>query len=112
MKKFLILILAGGFATAAAAQQPAADVAQPQEGNAATAIGADSSDELAERNCLRYTGSRIVASRNATRIRKSEEKAPDGCVNAAGRSYTQDDIRRTGQTNVADALRMLDPSVH
>lgn len=110
MKKLLVLILAGGFASAAAAQQPAADSAQPQDEHA-TAIGADSSDMLADRNCLRYTGSRITASRNATRIRRGE-KAPAECANAPGRSYTEEDLRRTGQTNVADALRMLDPSVH
>lgn len=110
MKKFLTLLLISGFATAAAAQQPASDTAQPQDANA-TAIGADSSDVLADRNCLRYTGSRITASRNATRIRKNDDKAPE-CANAPGRSYDQDDIRRTGQTNVGDALRMLDPSVH
>jgi hypothetical protein len=27
-----------------------------------------------------------------------------------GRAYTQDDIRRTGAVNMADALRQLDPS--
>ncbi len=111
MKKFLILILAGGFATAAAAQQPASDTAQPQAENA-TAIGADSSDVLADRNCLRHTGSRITASRNATRLRRHDDKTPPECANAPGRSYTGEDLQNTGQTNVADALRMLDPSVH
>jgi hypothetical protein len=48
---------------------------------------------------------------------------PPGCVNSAsrlppdhqcagfGNTWTQGDIRRTGQTDVGDALRMLDPSV-
>jgi hypothetical protein len=48
---------------------------------------------------------------------------PPGCVNSAtrlppdhlcpgpGSTYTQGDIRQTGQTNVGDALRMLDPSI-
>lgn len=111
MKQLLILILIGGFATATAAQQPASETTQPQDQNA-TAIGANSSDVLADRNCLRHTGSRITASRNATRIRKHDDKTPPECANAPGRSYTQEDLQRTGQTNVADALRMLDPSVH
>jgi hypothetical protein len=29
-----------------------------------------------------------------------------------GRSYDREDLDRTGQTNIADALRMLDPSVN
>ena len=48
---------------------------------------------------------------------------PPGCVNSAtrlppdhlcpgpGSTYTQGDIRRTGQTDVGNALRMLDPSI-
>jgi hypothetical protein len=35
----------------------------------------------------------------------------DPCSNLPGRSYSHDDIDRTGQTNAADALQMLDPSV-
>ena len=30
---------------------------------------------------------------------------------AVGRSYTHDDISRTGSTNAGDALRLMDPSV-
>jgi hypothetical protein len=36
---------------------------------------------------------------------------PGECSSSAGRSYSQDDIQRTGQTNLADALPMLDPSI-
>ena len=48
---------------------------------------------------------------------------PMGCLNptatrgardpqcAAGRTYTQSDIQRTGQTDVGSALQMLDPSI-
>jgi hypothetical protein len=49
-------------------------------------------------DCIRDTGSRLPA------------KAP-GCQNVPGRSYSQDDIDRTGQTDAANALRMLDPAV-
>jgi hypothetical protein len=34
----------------------------------------------------------------------------DGC-NAPGQTYSQDQLRQTGQTSPADALRMLDPAV-
>ncbi|MBA2077784.1 hypothetical protein PCA_04555 [Rhodanobacter sp. PCA2] len=53
-----------------------------------------------DRNCIRETGSLI-------RAKKGQ------CLQGAvGRSYDAQDIRNTGQQNVADALRMLDPSVH
>jgi len=35
---------------------------------------------------------------------------PPDCT-TPGRSYDQDDIKRTGQTDVASALQMLDPAV-
>jgi outer membrane cobalamin receptor len=35
----------------------------------------------------------------------------DQCSVTPGRAYTQQDIERTGQTNVGDALQMLDPSI-
>jgi hypothetical protein len=47
--------------------------------------------------CQMRTGSRIPV--------KSRE-----CVEF-GRSYTQDEVRTTGATSAADALRLLDPSV-
>jgi hypothetical protein len=49
-------------------------------------------------NCIRDTGTRLPAK-------------PPGCQNFPGRSYSQNDIDRTGQTDTAEALRMLDPSV-
>jgi hypothetical protein len=33
------------------------------------------------------------------------------CANPAKRTYSDADIRNTGQTNVGDALRQLDPSI-
>ncbi|MGH8145307.1 MAG: hypothetical protein ACREPY_03155 [Rhodanobacteraceae bacterium] len=48
--------------------------------------------------CIRDTGSHIPAKKGQ-------------CLPVAGRSYTQQDIQRTGATNVGQALQMLDPSV-
>jgi hypothetical protein len=47
--------------------------------------------------CLSQTGSRIPAS--------------DANCSAIGRSYSSDDINRTGSTTAGDALRLLDPSI-
>jgi hypothetical protein len=38
-------------------------------------------------------------------------RKPDECSASPGRTYTQTDVERTGQTNVGDALQMLDPSI-
>jgi hypothetical protein len=52
----------------------------------------------APRPCSLATASRIA-------------ERPDQCSASPGRSYSQQDVERTGQTNVADALQMLDPSI-
>jgi hypothetical protein len=52
-----------------------------------------------DRNCLQTTGSLIPAK-------------PGTCITGApGRSYSRDDIDRTGQPTLGPALQMLDPSV-
>ena len=48
-------------------------------------------------SCLTDTGSRITP-------------APPKC-RGIGQSYSSTDIDRTGQTNAADALRLLDPAI-
>ncbi len=53
---------------------------------------------LDSRNCIRDTGSHIPP-------RKGQ------CLPVAGRSYSQQDIQRTGAFDLGQALRMLDPSV-
>jgi len=50
----------------------------------------------AKPSCLTQTRSRISAK---------------GKCRATGRSYTSDDMMRTGATTVGDALRLLDPSI-
>jgi hypothetical protein len=52
--------------------------------------------------CVNDTGSRIQ--------RKDEQGKPDEC-RGPGRTYTQEDLQRTGDFNAADALRRLDPSI-
>lgn len=53
----------------------------------------------ARRDCIRDTGTRIV------------RRDKDGCNGLAGRSYSQEDLRSTGDTNIADALQRLDPAI-
>jgi len=52
--------------------------------------------------CVKETG---------TNIRPRDPKTGKALCAGPGRSYTRDQIDRTGQTNIADALRRLDPSV-
>ncbi|HEY6484404.1 MAG TPA: hypothetical protein VIY54_12845 [Steroidobacteraceae bacterium] len=58
----------------------------------------DAVANVAPSNCIRTTASRIPP-------------GPHECQNAAGRTYSGDDFQRTGQTNTATALGMLDTSV-
>lgn len=57
-----------------------------------------------DRNCLRHTGSRL--------IQREQKKGKRACAPVNGRVYTREDIDRTGRTDIADALRVLDPSIH
>jgi hypothetical protein len=112
------LLLAGalslcGFAVQA---QPAPEtVAAPQDAQAAVQAAAAAEDP----HCLRYTGSLVVAARNGREDRNANAQgdAADAgadrgrCVYSSGRAYSQDDLRRTGQTDIGRALQMLDPSV-
>jgi hypothetical protein len=36
---------------------------------------------------------------------------PGECSSVPGRTYSDKDMERTGQTNVGDALQLLDPSI-
>ena len=55
----------------------------------------------ADRNCMRYTGTRIV----------TRDKPSKDCVPQHGRVYTRDDLDRTGEVDIAQALRKLDTSI-
>ena len=109
MKRLSVFLLAAGFASLAFAQSPSEPVEDTLEPGAA-AIGTQASDASTnDRNCLRRTGSRITAQEN----RKAERTGkPAKCANAFGRAYDREDIERTGATDVAEALRMLDPAIH
>lgn len=84
--------------TALAQDAPAANPALAGQAGR-SAAGADRSPlRPGDRNCLRSTGSLIPA-------REGQ------CLPVAGRSYSGDELRRTGVNNTARALQMLDPSI-
>jgi hypothetical protein len=85
--------------------------AAPQQKAEPPAVPAAHSDaeRMAERFCVRDTGSRIVSRQ------KKAENAEDfnkRCLAFNGRVYTREDIDRTGEVDLADALRKLDPAIH
>jgi len=108
MKKLILasaFALAGAAAFAMPASAQAAD--QAQAGAATTsqaatghprAIQQRSVPPVNSRQCIRETGSHIPP--------------PKGqCLPVAGNSYSQQDLQRTGATDLGRALQMLDPSV-
>lgn len=111
MKSCFLLALAlsaGGVVSSAMAQQPAtATATAPVETRAAETRPApdrDADQDLApsERHCLRHTGTRL-------RLR---EEGPRRCSPGMGRVWTRRDLESTGQVDIAQALRMLDVSIH
>ena len=107
MKSALFAAMLYACAFAAGAQTPtAADraVAQGARVGADARRAAEQDAQAAatsradQRYCLRQTGSRI------------QSRAKQDCA-AYGRRYDRDDLQRTGEVDVASALRKLDPSV-
>ncbi|WP_454829753.1 hypothetical protein [Pseudoxanthomonas wuyuanensis] len=103
----LSVLCAAAFAVSAqtSAPEPAA-TAQPvpataaEPGAAEDAIAEDKAKRISDTHCVRETGTRIT--------RRSDQGR---CNNLPGRSYSKEDIDRTGHTDLADALRTLDPAI-
>lgn len=106
----LMLLVVPGLAFAQSAPEPAPQAAQDHS----VATQEDRAERDARVDCIRYTGTRIVrkAPERDASVDKVDELDRDDCVAVGGRVYSQEDLRRTGRTNVADALRMLDPAIH
>lgn len=93
-------------ATLPATAQPGPTPEDAPGAPAATrAVSAADAPAIDERHCLRETGSLIRQSRRARR-----NAGP--CLPVPGRAYTAEDLRSTGQIDIAQALRQLDPSIH
>ena len=107
MKRLIFcLSVAGMLGLSACATSPQA--AQSSATPSAAASAASRDDKPSERYCLRSTGSRIVVRDNATGEAPDFEKR---CLALGGRAYNREDLERTGETNIADALRKLDPAI-
>lgn len=91
--------------------------AQPTQAPTAAAQAAPEQDDdwIADRQCLRHTGSRITIAQSRRQARLARQAAasdnPSPCAPLAGRAYTRDDLLRTGQMDIAQALRRLDPAM-
>jgi len=126
MKRLMLASLLGSLAFAAAAQDTTTDAAvdaRTQIGQTDatppidTRTGTETTVERdARRDCMRYTGSHILARRSERNAAPAETDAVgeldrDECISANGRVYSRDDLMRTGETDIADALRRLDPAI-
>jgi hypothetical protein len=110
MKRLLLTSLLAGFAFAASAQSVGVTVQPTVQDDLRSDVG---TRDVRDHHCLRETGSLITTSQNQRALRRARaQKEPTVEVKCAdyGRAYTQDDIRRTGAVNMADALRQRDPS--
>lgn len=103
------ILLAGLLATSALAAMahdlPVAVAADEKAKVAASPAEADNQDRIADRHCLRATGSRIVVMRNA-----NADQLRKRCAIGTGRVHTSEDLERTGATSLGEALRRLEPS--
>lgn len=103
MKRLMFGVLGAlAFAAATQAAEPAQDPTA-EEANVQTAQSTNDKARVDERGCLRETGSRIQP--------RAQDKTR-GCIAANGRVYSREDLKRTGEIDIAAALRKLDPSVY
>jgi hypothetical protein len=95
----LALLVGLGISSVAGAQSatPATAPANSQSAQAAT-TARDGVIKPGDRQCLQQTGSRIPAKAGK-------------CLPVTGRSYSGDELRRTGIQDNARALQTLDPSI-
>lgn len=92
-----------GVSALAVAQSASTQPASPSANMPSSQASATADHQVikpGDRNCIRSTGSLIPA------------KKGECLQGVSGRSYSQQDLRNTGQIDTAQALRMLDPSIH
>lgn len=76
----------------------AAEPASPPTATQSAPTKNDSDTDSRQSNCVRDTGTRI----------KSKNR---DCLGVAGRSYSAEELRQTGESNPLDALRRIDPGI-
>ena len=106
------LLATGAFAASAQTAATSVGVDATAQVSSDTAAADSNATPEIDRHCLRQTGSRIGTRHNTTRAaRERADKTPQRCIAANGRVYSRDDIDRTGEIDIADALRKLDPAI-
>lgn len=108
MTRILLAVLLTALAGAAAAQTVTVTKETGEAETLQTSEAETDKPRELSRTCLRGTGSRITLAQNA---RAEKDGKPQRCAPAFGRVYTREDLDRTGQNDIYDALRMLDPSI-
>lgn len=99
MSRFIFvsaILLAGCGASAALSAQDAS--AAPPSAASSGQSSAQQALRPDERNCIRETGSHIPAKKGQ-------------CLPVNGRSYSQQDLQRTGEPELGRALQKLDPRI-
>ncbi|MEO6138550.1 MAG: hypothetical protein ABIP11_07805 [Luteimonas sp.] len=104
-KRILLACLLGGLAATAIAQTTVSARAEPTDLRAADAAN----DVYSHLPCVQDTGSRIHRARQLT---SASTRPVDCATSSPGRTYSRHDIERTGATDMSQALRELDPSIH
>jgi len=104
---FAALVLCAAFGASA---QTASVDAQAQVAPADAAVAADAQAATQPADTKRTSNVGCVKD-TGTNIRPRDPKTGKALCIGPGRSYSREQIDRTGQTDLADALRRLDPSV-
>lgn len=100
MKRLIPILLFGLSASFAHAQAPAQDAEATPPAEEMVMITPDGAKETAAQSrCLRETGTRI------------KRRDGDGCLASPGRSYSRDELQRTGSLTLGEALQRLEPSI-
>lgn len=100
MNRFVPSILLSAFATCVMASPAASVAAGAQVGAGVASDHALIANEHSnDRFCVRDTGTRI------------KHRGHRECLAVNGRSYSREDIDRTGAIDLGDALQRLDPSI-
>lgn len=94
--------VAAGVQADAQVRTDAAQAGVQADAQANALASADGQPDPKNANCLKETG---------THIRARDPRTGKPLCQGPGRAYSREQIDRTGQTDLADALRRLDPSV-
>jgi hypothetical protein len=91
------LLMSAAAQAQTAAPEPQATV--PADSKEPIVVAAPAVKEAPKAHCLTSTGTRIV------------RRDKNACMGDPGRTYTREDIARTGAIDIGDALMKLDPSI-